>query len=230
MIMQNPTVLKLIDLLTIDKRFSPGDKLPSEIAFAKELGVSRNTLRTATQYLVGQGVLEVRAGSGTFVASNPPVLDDFGFGRLQHVQLKLNDLYELRLMLEPQITFYAALRATDKELQEIQQYGETVLQATRDNKEEDTEGNRLFHNAIARAAHNEFAYDIMMIINEALIKAFQENDKKQSLSAENLFDHRMIMHYLTIRNPEGANQAMDLHIRSSIDAYNILDKPAGNSK
>ncbi len=49
-------------------RFKPGDKLPGEVELSKELGVSRQTLREATQQLTHEGLLTIRHGAGTFVA------------------------------------------------------------------------------------------------------------------------------------------------------------------
>lgn len=48
--------------------WSVGQKLPSERALAKEYNVSRMTLRQAIQFLVRNGLLVQRIGSGTFVA------------------------------------------------------------------------------------------------------------------------------------------------------------------
>lgn len=90
---------KLIYLITVEKKYHPGDKLPNEKALAEELGVSRSTVRSAVRDLVGQGVLEIKIGRGTYVAEQSTIFSDFGFSQLQHIQLKLRDLYELRLML-----------------------------------------------------------------------------------------------------------------------------------
>ncbi|MFL7812708.1 MAG: GntR family transcriptional regulator [Anaerolineales bacterium] len=51
------------------------DQLPSEAAIAKDLGVSRNTLREAYISLENEGVIIKRHGIGTFVA-NPPLIQD----------------------------------------------------------------------------------------------------------------------------------------------------------
>ncbi len=51
------------------------DQLPSEAAIAKQLGVSRNTLREAYISLENEGVIIRRHGIGTFVA-NPPLIQD----------------------------------------------------------------------------------------------------------------------------------------------------------
>ena len=44
-----------------------GEKIPSENQLTEILGVSRASVRTAIQYLVGVGVLESRHGKGTFL-------------------------------------------------------------------------------------------------------------------------------------------------------------------
>jgi GntR family transcriptional regulator len=50
---------------------SCGTRLRGEIEFARELGVSRQTLREATRALTQEGLLTVRHGVGTFVAEDP---------------------------------------------------------------------------------------------------------------------------------------------------------------
>ena len=50
----------------------PGDALPSERDLALKVNVSRVTVRKAVHQLVREGVLVQRHGSGTFVATRPP--------------------------------------------------------------------------------------------------------------------------------------------------------------
>ena len=56
------------------RRLIAGTRLPSEAALAKELRISRPTLREATRVLVKEGLLDVRHGVGTFVAAPSPHL------------------------------------------------------------------------------------------------------------------------------------------------------------
>lgn len=212
----------LIQLITTEKKYKPGDKLPNEAALAQELGVSRSTIRTAVRYLVGQGVLEIRIGCGTFVAQNPSVSDDYGFRQLQHIQMKLRDLYEMRLILEPQLAYYAALRATEQELQNILHIGQQLQSHLFDGKD-DSEGNLRFHTAIAYAAHNEFGTQLADILNAALMKTFHDSELEQRI--ENFAtDHQLIMDYLVKRDANGAKLAMDLHLKKSMDEYLSSEK------
>ena len=52
--------------------YRPGEKLPGEIAFAEELGISRGTLRIALKQLVSEGIVESYGRSGNYVSMNIP--------------------------------------------------------------------------------------------------------------------------------------------------------------
>ena len=61
------TADKLRDLITKEKIYKTGEKLPNENSLSKKLGVSRSTLREAVKTLVSEGILDVQRGRGTFV-------------------------------------------------------------------------------------------------------------------------------------------------------------------
>jgi len=68
---EQPPYLRVADLLqqrVADGEWSPGDRLPPRVQLAQELGVGDNVVRRAQELLISQGVLEGRAGSGTYVA------------------------------------------------------------------------------------------------------------------------------------------------------------------
>ncbi|MDO9546652.1 MAG: winged helix-turn-helix domain-containing protein, partial [Pelolinea sp.] len=53
----------------------PGEKLPPEPELARQLGVSRSTLREAMRSFDAQGYLTRRQGAGTFVTAKYDVFD-----------------------------------------------------------------------------------------------------------------------------------------------------------
>ena len=63
------------DLATLISKTRDGDRLPSEPDLAKQLGVSRATLREAMRSFETQGLIRRRQGAGTFVVGQVPVID-----------------------------------------------------------------------------------------------------------------------------------------------------------
>ena len=134
---------EILEMITLQKRFSPGDKIPTENELCAELGVSRTTVREAIQKLTAQNILEVHRGKGTYVTDSTQTLSSDIFSTLSYTGMRLKDLYEIRLIFEPQAAYYAAQRATDEELAQILEYGQ-ILREKLLNGEDCVEINRLF--------------------------------------------------------------------------------------
>lgn len=105
----------LLSMITIEKRFSAGDKLPNENELSEELNVSRTTLREAIRILVAYNVLEIQRGKGTFV-TQAAFEQQSDFGQLADIKVNAKDLYEMRLIFEPEAAYLAAIRGTDAEI------------------------------------------------------------------------------------------------------------------
>jgi GntR family transcriptional regulator len=63
------------DLATLIARTPAGSRLISEPELAKQMGVSRATLREAMRTFETQGLIRRRQGSGTFVVGKVPIID-----------------------------------------------------------------------------------------------------------------------------------------------------------
>lgn len=210
----------ILSMITIDKKFAVGDKLPNENKLSSELQVSRTTLREAIRILVDHKVLEIRRGKGTYVTDDRDSNESFSLKELSTIKLDVKDLYEIRLIFEPQTAYYAAERATDKELKRILHYGkleeEKIL-----NHEDRTEVEQAFHRSIAKATHNEFMDRLMPILYKAIDKGVFLSDRNEKVIRDTLNDHRMIMDFLAKRDAEGAKTAMKLHIIHAMRGFNI---------
>ena len=211
-LLADSTAQQIIKMIEVDARFSVGDKLPNENDFASELGVSRSTLREAIKILTTNGMVEIRRGKGTFVTSkaiiNSSDLSDIASG--------LEDLFEMRLMFEPECAYLAAARATDEEIETICYYGEEIEKKILSGEDRTFEEQK-FHESIANATHNSFVKQFMPIIFNAIKKGVVVLTQDQDVSDDNLKDDRLIMEFIKKRNPEGARTAMKLHIIHAID-------------
>ena len=202
-------------------RFLPGDKLPSEPELAEELQISRTTLREALRILSTRGLVEARRGIGTFVTESKRIHADYDVLKIRNTNVNTKDLYEMRLMFEPQAAYYACLRASDEELQTIFRYGELDEQMILRRDPLWDESEQKFHNSIASATHNQFITALLPVFNRAIHQGIILANESPEVSEMTLHDHRVLMEYLRDRNPEGAKTAMYLHIINTMRAFHI---------
>ena len=196
---------EIMDMIFIQHRFHPGDKLPNELDLSEELGISRITLREAIRILCTRGLVEIRRGRGTYVISNDPALRaDPGAGDRDLTDASARDLMEFRLALEPAAAYYAARRADEQELQhmdallsqmeKLSAQGQSVIQAERD-----------FHCAIASAGHNPLFGQLMPVLQHSIQ---DYNSASRERTGVFLRDYREIARYIRNRNAEAARAAM----------------------
>lgn len=210
----------IMTLITIEKRFLPGEKLPNENELSQELGISRTTLREAVRILATNGVLEIRRGKGTFVRDEVIIDGQGGLETLAQVKANARDLYEMRLIFEPEAAYLAAVRASDEEIRRILALGEKIETEIQD-KSDRTGAERAFHKAIAKATHNEFMNRLMPVIYQAVDKGVRLSEEKEKAVSDTVTDHKLIMEFLEKRNPEGARNAMRIHILHAISELGI---------
>ena len=218
------TADRLLHMIDSNPAYPPGAKLPNEPRLCQLFGVSRTTLREAVRSLAAQGYVEVRRGSGTFVLDRSPA-PDIGLQRLECLRTRLRDLFEIRMMLEPQAARLACLRGTDEELQEIARRAECVAQAIREGKNF-SQPEETFHQAFVAATHNPFMEQLLPIIHNALHEAWAALDVESLLAQPTLQDNELLMGFLRQRDEEGVQYAMAAHIRHTI---NLLDQASFGS-
>src|SRR6476646_3496812 len=80
---------------------TPGDRLPAERDLARQIGVSRPTVRAGLRALAAMGVVQSRHGSGTYIPTGPPTLatEPLRFLAALHGFTR-DDMYEARRTLE----------------------------------------------------------------------------------------------------------------------------------
>lgn len=100
--------------------FALGSKLPNENELMDALNVSRTTIREAVKILISKNILYIERGKGTYVAAIPGLADDpYGFEFIPEEKL-IPDLCEMRSVIEPEVYYLAAERATKRQLTEME--------------------------------------------------------------------------------------------------------------
>jgi DNA-binding FadR family transcriptional regulator len=207
-------------MITLEHRFNPGDKLPNENDLSEELNVSRTTLREAIRILVTNGILEIKRGLGTFVKEQLETGGNESLEPLSSAKVNAKDLYEMRLIFEPEAAYLATTRASDMEINRILTYGKQIEEKIALGQDR-TQVEQAFHKSIAKATHNEFMNKLMPVIYQSIDKGVALSRKKELAVKDTINDHKMIMDFMAARNAEGARNAMKIHILHAMKELEI---------
>lgn len=162
------TIADEIERMIVDGVLQPGDKLPSLIDLAERFGVSRATVREAFSSLQGKGLIELRHGTGTFVAQ--PELEKRLFAPLHAALLigrnDLVSLHEVRTILEVGASRWAAANRTGDAYEEI---AAALMEFEWSATDADlARADLRFHQAIANATGNTVIRNLMTTLTESL--------------------------------------------------------------
>ncbi len=207
--------------MILAKDMKPYDKLPSEAILMEMLGVSRSTVREAIKILIAENIVEIQRGKGTFICKNPGIgKDPLGLHFADQVNL-LENLMETRLMIEPQIAYLAAQRATKKNIEALRVVIEQMQEA-QFKKIDYTPYDVAFHTAVAECTQNDVLHRILPIICESIREGYVE-----TVNVEGSFERAIISHikiYEAIREggAEAAKLETEKHLRQTLEDSKLL--------
>ena len=217
------TAEQLFQLIISHPELGPGAQLPNEGELCTMFGVSRTTLREAVRSLAVQGYVEVRRGKGTFVCDRTSIRQDIGLSQLESVQVHLQDLFEVRLMIEPNTALLACRRGSDEEIAHIVRCADKVAEAIKkggDWGSADLE----FHHAFVAACHNQFMEQLVPILNRAVDETLKMVGSYDFLPDMVLRDNQLIVDFLQNRDANGTRLAMEAHLRHVIRILDFGEK------
>ena len=208
-----------------EKRYQYGEKLPNENELSETLGISRTTLREAIRILISEGLLVVKRGRGTFVADQFDQYTDSSMDvqELYKMKVTLRDLYETRLIFEPQAAALACKRATDKEIEQILALGEECQRQVKLNPQgkDRIASESAFHGAIIKAAHNDFLSQFMPTLTQTIEQTFALNYNLDVIAEDAYKDHILIMDFLKKRDGEAIKSAVTIHLHHAVQHEKI---------
>lgn len=189
-------------------------RLPPERELCRELGLSRSALRTALGVLEAEGRIWRHVGRGTFYGHRPPVQPE-GVALLAR-RTHPEEVMEVRLVLEPQITALAARRANLDDQKEI----DRCLAKSRASQDIATFElwDSALHQAIARAAHNTLLFGLFEAVNSIRESRIWGQLKVASLTPERLGvyheQHIACTEAVRNRDPDAASATMRAHLET----------------
>ena len=196
--------------LILEENLQPGDKLPNETILSERLNAGRSSVRKAMKLLASRNIVTIRQGSGTYIASSPGMVEDpLGFTFIGNKQKLINDLLEVRFLLEPSIAAMAATHADKKDIKKITALCDEVEELLR-NHEDHTQKDIEFHTAIALSSKN------VVVKKKAFLKKYQiplfVETTGGVLQEETIETHREIADAIAAHEPLRAQDAMYLHL------------------
>lgn len=208
--------------MIVDQNLKPGDRFPSESDLTKVFGVGRSTIREAIKILVAENVVEIKRGKGTYITATPGVSSDPLGLLFSDQKMLLYNLFETRLIVEPQIAFLAAKRALDEDIEELNQilreFSALDIQQNRRFQVLDME----FHATLARSTKNDVLSRFLPSINDSIREGGHKTLHNPESQKKAIESHSFILEAIKNRNPELARKEAEHHIRQTAEAANIL--------
>jgi DNA-binding FadR family transcriptional regulator len=201
--------------------YPPGSRLPGEAVLLERFKISRPTLREAFRVLAAKGLIVSRQKVGTSVRpkSDWNMLDpDFLAWHLRTALTEgfVNDLFQLRQMVEPQAAYLAAQSRDPAALERISAaYAD--MERSQGVSDEVTDADLRFHQAILDATGNLFIGALGGLIDTALVGTFRLGWRAAASIRDNrLHQHEAVLKAIAEGQAEVARDRMAELLRDSV--------------
>ena len=204
--------------------FPAGSRLPSERDLAKQLGVSRPSVREALIALEVEGLVEVRIGSGIYALeqSGRAVAPSSESAAATDAEAGPFELLRARYVIESECAALAAKTARKPQLQ--------AIEAALDEMEGDLRGarrplggDRLFHLRIAEATGNGALVAVVKMLwverTGPLYQQLEEHYDSPALWNAAMAEHRAVHKAIATRDPAAARSAMQRHLNHAYKRF-----------
>lgn len=195
----------------LDGKYQPSEQL-KEYDIAKEIGVSRNTVKKALLKLQYDNLINIQENKGATVKS-------------YNVEQVMN-YFDIRRSLETIVIETVVKNITEKEIKEL----ESILsEMNKSLNQEDYENysvlNRNFHNFIYKTSDNQEAVQMIQRIKNQLLRIHIRTSLINGRNKSSLQEHKEIVSALKERDKKAAKNAIYNHIsniRNVINDYHQL--------
>ncbi|MDO8359541.1 MAG: FadR/GntR family transcriptional regulator [Devosia sp.] len=207
-----------ISVMIKDGEYTPGDRLPPERDLARQLCVSRPSVREALIALEVEGLLDVRVGSGIYV-TNP------GNRRRGSAPLADSGPFEViaaRRLIEGECAALAAKNASPAQRRAIREAHAGVVRASK-RHHNPLAADRLFHVRIAEASANSALVLVVQTLWDQrmgpLYRSLERKLEYPKMAAETVREHAAIVSAIVRRDIRAARNAMRRHMDQTHNRY-----------
>ncbi len=210
--------------------FGPGSRLPAERDLAKQLGVSRPSVREALIALEVEGWVEVRTGSGVYVLERAA-----GNGARRQVpaaEWGPLELLRARRVVEGEIAALAATHASRKHLKAIRD-AIGAMQDEADRNVQPVQGDRAFHTAVAAACDNVVLLETIQTFWDArrgqLFTRLGDHFETVPSWRTAIAEHDLVLQAIAAHDADAARAAMHHHLEKAHARFSASWRRANQS-
>ena len=182
--------------------FKPGTRLTEE-HLAEELGVSRTPVREALHKLEQDGLIEPLESRGFCIPLDSPE--------------EIEDLFDLRAVLEGYTLRIICERSTDEQLVTIERIVEKAADALRRERiDEIFQWNTEFHDTLHKMVADKRRFYNLIVNMRKYVLRYRKNTLHYLEAAKRTIDgHRQIILALKLKEPDLCERVMRIHIREA---------------
>lgn len=203
-------------------KLGPRARLPSEVELAAVFAVSRPVVRQALDRLRNDRLVESIRGSGTYVSADPGPVPATAVVPLARTPADMGHIFhglELRLVIEPECAFLAALRRKPKHLARMAEMLDGFEKATA-NGDVAHHFDYGFHETIAQATGNPRMAQVLKMLEYDVSHAVNlwrhlAHMKPWRRTQDALDEHRAIFELIERQDAEGARRRMRGHVENA---------------
>lgn len=185
----------------LNEDYEAGQKL-NEVALSKELNISRTPIREALKQLELEGLVKSIPNKGVYVLGFSP--------------RDIDDMLEIRLVLEGLSIQLAIDRISEAELEKIKEiYDLLEFYAKKNDQEKFTEINIEFHEAIYRGTHSQYFEQLLSDINYYIHVTSRHSIRQPDRLLPAAQEHKEILEAIEKRDKELAKEKIQKHIRKT---------------
>jgi len=212
----------------VENGLSPGDPMLSESELARQLGVSRNSVREAVKALEINGFLVTRHGAGVFVGdfSFDTLLDNLPYGLMQDLQ-NVRELLQIRLILELGTIESVIEQISDARLKELDVIVARMEERAR-RGESFPEEDREFHRLLFTDMGNKLLLKLLDIFWLAYHRAAVSADIQDPDPIKTYQDHAEMLAAVKARDVKRAKEAIETaHYTGLFKRLNASERKIG---
>jgi DNA-binding FadR family transcriptional regulator len=211
--------------------FKPGSRLPAERDLAKQLGVSRPSVREALIALEVEGWVEVRTGSGVYVLERSGGMNG-NERKIPPAEWGPLELIRARRVIEGEIASLTATQAKRKHIQAIRDAIDLMQEDTGRNVAP-LAGDRAFHTAIAQACDNVVLLETVQTFWDArrgpLFERLGDYFETVPSWRMAIAEHEAVLEAIRAHDAQGARAAMQAHMDKSHSRFSASWRRANSS-